>query len=389
MLCSEKPEDPLASPANSDSESEDDVYTRTGVRESGVFGDDPFSSDSRLMSDGPVTQTANTMDERRESEARPRKVFNTHSPDLIIPALSKASFGTKGGKGKGKMSENRKVKKPCLKREGRSFQKTETVKPAQEQRVGNLRNYTRARLVWDKLVNCDRCTNEDGIDPCAKESTEVVKMVKLGGTYLDDFIKYDGHRKAMAAWRNRTKAEKKQGTAGAPTSITEEYKRVADRYRGHWLKLHGQSGSGVPQKPLVSCERASRASIPSSATSVQDRVSSARKPVSARAVSRTRNAKRPGFVLHGLSGKSNRKSVSDSCSSRKKKDDSRPRKDSVRSRGDTERVRTPTGRSHVVLPEKALRYKPTRNVSTPSFKVKRDSAAYSEGSSVRRSDYRK
>ena len=171
----------------------------------------------------------------------------------------------------------------------------------------------------------------------------------------------------MAAWRGKTEAEKKQWGESAPTSVTDEYKRVYDRYREQWLKVHGQSGSSVPRKPDL-CD-------------VQKRVSRVSRPTSATTSRRDRKAEQPGFVLHGNTGKTVGRSEG---STKKKKKGERSSEDDSRPR--VSRASASEIGKQSKLPKDALTYRP-RSSRTPSFKVTRKSAASSEGSSKMRSGY--
>ena len=399
MLSAETPEDPLASPVGSDSGSEKADHSDSEVEATGVFDDSIFSSNSETSSEGPQTRTCNPTDVPSSYTVPPRKVFNTHSPEKLTPTLSKAT--SKGGE-KGKGGKRGGVFKPFLKGKESLNRGNEIKKTAQEQRVENLRNYTKARLIWEKLVNWERCVKGDAEDPCKGESTEVVKMVKLGGTYLDDFVKYDGHRKAMAAWRSKTKAEKKQGKADAKGSVTHEYARAMEKYREQWCKLHGSAGSSVLRKSTINTvmERVSRVSKSSrSATTKSSRGKCKTIPMVGDPCIK------PGFTLHGLTGSGVRrgtvrdqsnKSVSRAVSScGTKKSDSRNLR---RSRENLDVAsasqsvsRAPSSKkiSQIAMPEKALSYRPKRassQSSTPGFKFTRRHAAPSRNSSKRSPD---
>ena len=235
MLSSEKPENRLASPVRSYGEGVS--LTDAALDTSGALFSGSQISSSGEESEGPATRPCVEEDEHQKHGKLPREIFKTHSPKrgkIDARPLSKRG----GKKGKGDMG----VRKTVLKEQGKGSgqQKQDNTK---ERRVENLTNYTRARQIWGKLQSVERCQEGDKKNPCEGEAAEVEKMVKMGITYLDNFVKFDGHRKAMAAWRAKTKMEAKLGQDSLPDSVTNECRRALDRYQKKRYDLHGPSGS--------------------------------------------------------------------------------------------------------------------------------------------------
>ena len=135
----------------------------------------------------------------------------------------------KGGKDKKKNGETEGVVKGGL-------------KGHHANRVENLRRYSEAKLIWDKMTNPESSHDGSKWNPREGVGDEVVKMVKRGNAYMANFVKFDGHRQAMAVWRTQTKMEKKQKTCDAPTSICGEYARTLKEYRTRLRNLHVVSG---------------------------------------------------------------------------------------------------------------------------------------------------